>query len=349
VEVAMLKVIALVVGFAGLQFLPMVSADVSIAAVPAPSDQGQAADSVSTPGLRVARVIEVTDGSTEYMQPIWSPDGKKLAFTKSSFTGIYVRSADGSGPIREVTSADYSGFRPTWTSDSKGIVGRTRTGIVGQRISYTDVETGEVKILDEHAAHPGQPERNVYGDVAVDVDGQAKVLDKATGGLESKEGYYTRDRPASRDLRLERDDRDSGRWFLLEGDGTRRMEFPHRALLASLSPTHERVAFLQRDGNIYVSGVDGSAMVSLGRGAADWDWSSDGKRLVYVGAEEDNGYTTTASELFVATSDGSKVTHLTSTSDVVEIFPRWSPDGMRIAYSTARTGKICVAILEEVR
>ena len=38
------------------------------------------------PALRIARVIEVTDGSTEYMQPIWSPDGNKLVFTKPSFT-----------------------------------------------------------------------------------------------------------------------------------------------------------------------------------------------------------------------------------------------------------------------
>jgi len=177
------------------------------------------ADRGSLPALKIVRVIEVTDGTTNYIQPIWSPDGKKLVFTKLQFTGIYIRNADGSGPIREITSADYSGYKPVWTSDSKGIVGRTRTGIVGQSISYIDVETGEVKVLEAHAAHPGQPERNVYGDVTIAVDGQAKVLDKVTGNLESKDGYYSDDRPASRDLRLERDKRGSGIWAILSQNG----------------------------------------------------------------------------------------------------------------------------------
>ena len=97
------------------------------------------------PALRIAQLIEVTDGSTEYMQPIWSPDGKKLAFTKSSFTGIYVRNADGSGPIQEITPSAYSGYKPVWTSDSRAIILQTRTGAVGKSITAIDVESGEVK------------------------------------------------------------------------------------------------------------------------------------------------------------------------------------------------------------
>jgi Tol biopolymer transport system component len=296
--------------------------------------------------LRIARVIEVTDGSTIYMQPVWSPDGNKLAFTRSGFTGLYVRNADGSGPITEITSADYSGYKPVWTSDSKGLVMRTRTGVVGQRISYIDVATGEVRLLEEGAGHPTQPEMNVYGDVAVDVDGQAKVLNESTESLENKDGYYSEEKPASRDLRLERDENNPGMWVVIEGDGTQRMQLPHRGLLASLSPTRERVAFLQGDGNLYVSYRDGAGKVSLGRGSGDWDWSPDGESIVYVGDEEDNGLTTTASELFVADCETGAVTQLTSTPGIVEMFPRWSPEGMRIAYSTHRAGKICVALLE---
>jgi dipeptidyl aminopeptidase/acylaminoacyl peptidase len=308
---------------------------------------GKGGDGGSLPTLRIVRVIEVTDGKTEYMQPTWSPDGTKLAFTKPTFKGIYVANSDGSGPVRELTAADYSGYKPTWTSDSKGIVVRRRTGVVRQAISYIDVSTGTVKDLED-AAHPGQPERNAYGDIAVDVNGEGKILNEATGGLETKRAYYSKERPASEDLRLERDSSRSGRWVIVDGDGARRMAFPHPALLASLSPTHGRVAFLRGDGNLYVSGFDGSGAVRLGPGSADWNWSLDGERLVYVGDEEDNGYTTTASELFVWSWDG-RVTQLTDTPGIAEIFPCWSPDGTRIAYSTHGTGKICVAVLEETR
>ena len=299
------------------------------------------------PHLRIARIIEVADGSTMYMQPVWSPDGRKLAFTKSGFTGLYVRNADGSGPITEITSADYSGYKPMWTSDSKGLVIRTRIGIVGQSISYIDVGTGEVRVLEERAIHPKQPERNAYGDVSVDVDGERKVLDPTTGSLVDREGSYSEERPCSLDISLEMDFKDRRMW-VVEADGIRRSEFPHQALLASLSPTRDRVAFAKADPNLYVSNLDGSHVVNLGPGEL-WDWSPDGTRLVYMSAIVQGEWTTIASELFVANPDGSGVVQISDTPDVVEDFPVWASDGTRIAYSTHRAGKICVAVLEAVQ
>ena len=209
------------------------------------------------PAFRIARVIEVTDGSKIYTQPVWSPDGTKLAFsTLPGFGGVYIRNADGSGPITEITSADYSGYEFVWAKDA----------------------------------------------------------------------YHPDDKPTFRDLRIERDERDSGIWIVFERDSTPGTEFPHRALLADLSPTGDRIAFLQGDGNIYVSNLDGSARVSLGRGAGDWDWSPDGRLIVYVGAEEDDGHATTASELFIANAETGLAAQLTATPDIVETFPRWSPD-----------------------
>ncbi len=298
------------------------------------------------PALRIAHVIEVTDGSTEYMQPIWSPDGNKLAFTKPSFTGLYVRNADGSGPIREITSADYSGYKPVWTSDSEAIVLRTRTGTVGQRVTCVDVKTGEVKVLVERASHPGQPERNVCGDVTVNLDGETKVLDREAGTLESVDEYYSGQRPPAPDVSLKIDFRNK-RMRIVEGDIRRSTEFPHEVFLASLSPARDKVAFLQGDGNIYVSRLDGSSKVYVGYGAR-WDWSPDGTRLLYLGAIEQDERTVTAAEIFLVNADGTGLMQLSYTPDQVEDYPVWSPDGMRIAYSTVNTGKIFAAVLEQV-
>ena len=294
------------------------------------------------PPLRIAEVIEVTDGSTVYMQPIWSPDGKKLAFTGDGFTGIYVRNADGTGPIKELTSADYSGYKPVWTSDSRAIVVRTRRGIVGQSISLIDVETGEVRELERWVAHPGQPERNIHGDIVVEIDGELKVLDETRGVLVNAEDYYSREDEAVGDVRIEMDFRNSRMWIVR---GKQRSQFPGRIALASLSPNRDRVAFGRYDGNIYVSRLDGPSVVNLGPGSR-WHWSADGKMLLYLGAIEDSGYDVTASEIFVADVETGGVTQLTDTPDIVEDYPVWSPDGTRIAYSIHRVGKICVAVLE---
>jgi Tol biopolymer transport system component len=303
-----------------------------------------AQDEGTPPPLRIARVIEVTDGSTICMQPIWSPDGTKLAFTRSGFTGLYVRNADGSGPITEITSADYSGYKPVWTSDSKGIVIRTRTGIVGQSIAIADVETGEIRTLVERAAHPGQATRNASGDVTVELDGKTMVLDRKTCTLRTTDEYYPPGPAPARDISLKIDFRNNT-MRIIEGDSLRSTEFPHKVVLASLSPTQDRIAFKLGDGNIYISRLDGSAMVCVGRGSG-WDWSPDGRRLVYLGAYEQDERTITATELFMVNADGTGLTQLTHTANQVEHYPVWSPDGMRIAYSTVNTGKILVGILE---
>ncbi|MFH1312681.1 MAG: hypothetical protein ABIJ00_05590 [Candidatus Eisenbacteria bacterium] len=301
-------------------------------------------DGEDLPALRIVHVIEVTDGTTEYMQPIWSPDGQKLAFTKPKFAGIYVRNADGSGPIKEVTSAAYSGYKPVWTSDWEALVVRTRTGKMGKSITSIDVETGETTILVEGAAHPGLPRRNEYGDVTFDIDGETMVLDRATGSLEEASEYYSERKRSLPEIYLKIDFMNK-RMEIVEGDDLSR-DFPHEVFLASLSPDRDRVAFLKGNGNIYVSSLDGSSLVYIGHGDR-WDWSPDGKRLVFLGATEQDERTITAAELFLANADGTDLVQLSHTLDQVEDYPVWSPDGMRIAYSTVNSGKIVVAVLEE--
>jgi TolB protein len=101
------------------------------------------------------------------------------------------------------------------------------------------------------------------------------------------------------------------------------------------SPDGRKVAFTSRDGSghttIYVVDADGSHLAQLNSGLSDpseAEWSPDGTRLVFRAGESDNSL----ADLYTSAPDGSSLTRLTSTDQVYEEWPTWSPDGGRIAF-----------------
>jgi Tol biopolymer transport system component len=274
------------------------------------------------PAFRVVRIIEVTSDSTEYTWPIWSPDGKKLVFAGPDSRGTYVRNADGTGPIKEVHGLD-EWFNGVWSADSKALLVRRGRG---GPYDLFDVETGEVTPVDSRDPFVGSLERKIHG---------------ATS-------YYPDDAPPPPDVQLKIDFR-KRTMSVIEGDGdsSRITEFPHQVLVAHLSPRRDLVVFSQADGNDYVSRLDGSSLVNLGRGDM-WDWSQDGRKLAYLSDYRQSHHDVTGWNVFAINADGSGKTRITDTPDLVERYPTWSPDGTRVAYSIYPRGGIRVAVLEEV-
>lgn len=310
-------------------------------------DGVEAEDGERTPAVRIGRVVEVTDGTIEYRRPVWSPDSKKLAFSGSDWRDIYVRRADGSGPIRKVRCGDGISCILMWTADSKAMVCRLYLGTMGVMIGRVDVVTGWVDTLAGPFGFVDRFGLNSLGDVTFMADSETKVLDTVTGGVKSVDEYHSKERPGSAYVEIEMDYRNRTMW-IVEGGGAKRTEFPYKVSLASLSPTLDRVAFSRADGYVYVSRLDGSSMVKAGYGCRE-AWSPDGKRLVYLGAIRQDHFNVIAADLFVVNADGGGAVRLTDTRDTVEDYPVWSPDGTRIAYSDVRTGKVLVADLEELR
>jgi Tol biopolymer transport system component len=79
--------------------------------------------------------------------PAWSPDGKRLAFSRSAgdFAQIVVINADGSG-LASLTADSFTSRSPTWSPD-------------GRRIAYVSIEstmpeTSRVCVINAHGGDP---------------------------------------------------------------------------------------------------------------------------------------------------------------------------------------------------
>ena len=79
-------------------------------------------------------LTRLTDDPAEDMEPAWSPDGKRIAFTSTRNTsrGIYVMNADGSSVTR-LTTSTWNGYRPAWSPDG------SRIAFVSDRDGNTDL------------------------------------------------------------------------------------------------------------------------------------------------------------------------------------------------------------------
>src|SRR5438128_6802042 len=65
-------------------------------------------------------IRQLTQTSASNLRPVWSPDGKRIAFqtNRDGPYHIYVMDADG-GNVRQLTSGDADDRHPTWSPDGK--------------------------------------------------------------------------------------------------------------------------------------------------------------------------------------------------------------------------------------
>ena len=251
------------------------------------------------------RIVAPNAGGFDY-DPVWSPDGKRIAFVtgiRGQGPRIHLMNVDGS-ERRRLTTLSLAEERPAWSPDGTQIAFQAageQNGVRDANIYVTTVSTGETRRITNH---------------------RRPFLDETPSWF-----------PDGQRLAIQ-SDRD-GTWSTyvigLDGAVKTRLTRPANYYNPKWSPDGSTLAFEStRDGNsaIYTVRADGAGLFKVTDGtstSAQPNWSPDGKRLVFA---SEGG---TAAGLFIVNVDGSNLQRLTTTTGG-EYGASFSPDGKWIAF-----------------
>lgn len=274
------------------------------------------------------------------MNPVFSPDGSKIAFTKSGYVGLYIFNLS-DGSISQISDEPAAGYGYKWSSDSKNILSRV-TRYEGPRgyvsLKIFDVATGKsVQVTDETTNMPYLPQWSASND---------KVL------LPQKEGikiFQSGKEPAILERQNEVVVYTNYDKIIVENISNAEVNTiepikGEKYLNVIASPDGSKIAFEVYGGNLYVMNSNGTNLIDLDVGYNPV-WTPDSKSLVYM-ITEDDGHTYTASDIFMINTDGTNKRNLTNTDDSIEMNPSISPDGKTIAYEVFDEGAIYLLNIE---
>ncbi len=244
----------------------------------------------------------------------WSPDGAQLAFTDSgiqkvSFSvNLYNFAA---GKVKKLTAPPlqiWGDWDPRFSSDGKTVAFKRVSNYLLDEIYVVDASGGQPRKITHET-------RGIYG-FGWMPDGQSLVLS------------------------WQRDSNIFGLWRVPVSGSVN----PQRLIQGSVDAVTpaaarhaNRIVWVDQfeDSNIYrvatAGGKTPERIVASPVRDRDADYSSDG-RMVFI---SDRSGTT---EVWIARSDGSNELRATSFNQQVPAYPRWSPDGRRIAFDARVSG-----------
>lgn len=250
---------------------------------------------------------QLTDNKASDTEPVWSPDGKRIAFVsdRAGEPDIWLMSADGTGP-EQLTKKCGGCHTLRWSPN-------------GKRIAFTGQQNGRAQIMAAEVA---------TGNVTRLTDGTANCLYPAWSPDGKKLSFAFL--PGRKSI------------YTMTADGNDQAELTDKdgGLDSAWSPSGQQLAFttLVDEGGwqVFTISADGKNKKQLtttrnSYGARDPQWSPDGDFISFGEL--------VAGKLQVAVmrADGSdpKVT----TAQHEHTFARWSPDGKSLSYVRSEKGK----------
>ena len=273
-------------------------------------------------GSNQKRITPYTGGGWEDSDydPIWSPNGAKIAYSSYS-DGTHIVNSDGTGEVH-LTSAevDGEGVYPSWSPDGNRIAFASE----GQALA----SVGQIYIANADGSNPTRLTyaKEPYGHSTLGFSYSAwspdgsKILSDCVWAF-SGDGIL-----------------DAGGIYIFYVNTRNYTQLTHgySDQHAVWSPDGSKIAFIrfdtdnnsEDDTNIYVMNSDGSGATKLTSGDNP-SWSPDGSKIAFTSNKSGN-----ALQLYVIHPDGSGETNVMSSlnDSGVDLKPSWSPDGKKLVF-----------------
>ena len=231
------------------------------------------------------------------MNATYSPDGLKIAYTKSGYQGIWILNLQ-TQTTKQLTDETAAGFGFKWSADSKSILSRVAKYEDLKRfnaVKIFNIETGESKQLSDYKTMmPYLPHW---------ADGDSKVYLPLKGNDEVYVSGIEKNNIITNDLiTFEKNNKITVLDFVNNSESNFEPIKDAQYINLSLSPDKMKMVFEVMGGNMFVVNTDGSNLIDLGKGNRP-KWSSDSKKIIYMIAE-DNGHEFTSSDIYTINADG---------------------------------------------
>lgn len=281
-------------------------------------------------------------GSSEdiCMNPVFSPDGKIIAYTKANYKGLWVLDL-ASNSTKQLTDEDAAGFGFKWSSDSKSVLSRVSKYENLRRynaVKIFDVETGTANQLNDYKTMMPYLPNWTSDDTEVFLPTKEGIEVYKTGKTKNIQNEELKTVAYAKNNKI----------FVHNFEtNTDRIESPidySDIINLTMSPDNKKAAFEVMGGNMYCMNIEGTNLIDLGKGNRP-RWSSDSRKIIYM-ITEDDGHTFTSSDIYSINSDGTGKRNLTNTNNLIEMDPCFSPDEKSIAFDVLNDGSIYLMNIE---
>ncbi|MHB1049912.1 MAG: TolB family protein [Bacteroidota bacterium] len=285
--------------------------------------------SLSIAQLKTVSIEEVIVPATEaWNNPVFSPDGKSIFLTNSSYDGIWHFALE-SKVLKEITREQHSGFAFDISKDGKNIAYRRtiRTGDHITRIQESvskNILTGSTSVIERgNSVHTPV----FVGTTAVS---QKSHLQKISHSVV----------PVVLGIA------DAKISMLINGQQVMFDPLNGQYIWPRLSPDARRLVAVEMDRGAFVYSFANANTQLIGKCNSP-TWSSDGKWVIGMD-DRDDGHTIYASDIIAVTPDGKTKVTLTDTFDGIALYPSASPVENKVLFNTA-DGKIFILSFKEVK